>query len=137
QSLHASRPSRLCAQAQSIDDMPFRKQAYTEYTRWVFCKLYERPNCGPIEFGFKHLLGGVVQAMMSPSGSIVSSLENVNGFLVVNTPPDDLSRTDFKQEGVIPKEENPSEQSRLGIFLRKEIFEGVMIRIQNAFVHDV
>nr|GEY87631.1 hypothetical protein [Tanacetum cinerariifolium] len=27
QSFHASRPSRLCAQAQSVDDMPFRKQA--------------------------------------------------------------------------------------------------------------
>nr|GFB00197.1 hypothetical protein [Tanacetum cinerariifolium] len=28
QSLHVSRPSRLCAQAQSGNDMPFRKQAY-------------------------------------------------------------------------------------------------------------
>nr|GFA49712.1 hypothetical protein [Tanacetum cinerariifolium] len=31
---------------------------------------------------------------------------------------------------------NPTEQSRLGIFLSKEIFEGGMIRIHNAFVHD-
>nr|GEZ07483.1 hypothetical protein [Tanacetum cinerariifolium] len=38
-----------------------------------------------------------------PGGSIVASLENVNGFPTVNTPPDDLIRTDFKQEGVIPK----------------------------------
>nr|GEV70244.1 hypothetical protein [Tanacetum cinerariifolium] len=31
---------------------------------------------------------------------------------------------------------NPTEQSRLGIFLSKEIFDGGMIRIHNAFVHD-
>nr|GEU81195.1 hypothetical protein [Tanacetum cinerariifolium]GEY60004.1 hypothetical protein [Tanacetum cinerariifolium] len=80
QSLHASRPSRLCAQAQSVDDMPSCKQAYTEYTRW-----------------------SVVRAMMSPDGSIVASLENVNGFLAVNTSPDDLIHTDFEQEGVVPK----------------------------------
>nr|GEV42174.1 hypothetical protein [Tanacetum cinerariifolium] len=57
----------------------------------------------PIESGVKHLFGGVVRAMMSPGGSIVESLENVNGFLAVNTPPDDLIRTDFEQKGVIPK----------------------------------
>nr|GEV89304.1 hypothetical protein [Tanacetum cinerariifolium] len=98
--------------------------------------------------------------MMPPGGSIVASLENVNGFLAVNTPPDDLIRIDFEQKGV-PKvmlhileefvlvlgrhslnnkipcmEENPSEQSRLGIFLSKEIFKGGVIRIHNAFVHD-
>nr|GFA96133.1 reverse transcriptase domain-containing protein [Tanacetum cinerariifolium] len=55
QSLHVSRPSRLYAQAQSGDDMPFRKQAYS----------------GPIESGVKHLLGSVVWAMMSLGGSIV------------------------------------------------------------------
>nr|GEY46787.1 DNA-directed DNA polymerase [Tanacetum cinerariifolium] len=33
-------------------------------------------------------------------------------------------------------EENLMEQSRLGIFLSKEIFEGGVIRIHNAFVHD-
>nr|GEZ27801.1 hypothetical protein [Tanacetum cinerariifolium] len=85
------------------------------------------------------------QAMMSPDGSIVASLENVNGFLAVNTSPDDLICTDFKQEGVVPKvmlhifkefilllgrhpfynevphmEENPSEQSWFGILLVKE-----------------
>nr|GEW61508.1 hypothetical protein [Tanacetum cinerariifolium] len=41
--------------------------------------------------------------MMSPGGSIVVSLENINGFLAVNTPPDDLIRIDFEQEGVVPK----------------------------------
>nr|GEY37296.1 reverse transcriptase domain-containing protein [Tanacetum cinerariifolium] len=41
--------------------------------------------------------------MMSPGGSIMASLENINGFLAVNTPPDDLIRTDFKQERVVPK----------------------------------
>nr|GEZ12599.1 hypothetical protein [Tanacetum cinerariifolium] len=86
------------------------------------------------------------QAMMSPDGSIVASLENVNGFLAVNTSPDDLICTDFKQEGVVPKvmlhifkefilllgrhpfynevphmEENPSEQSWFGILLVKEV----------------
>ncbi|GKF10987.1 hypothetical protein Tco_0048913 [Tanacetum coccineum] len=33
QSLHASRPSRLCARAQSVDDMPFRTRACMGYTR--------------------------------------------------------------------------------------------------------
>ncbi|GKF08589.1 hypothetical protein Tco_0042813 [Tanacetum coccineum] len=43
QSLHASRPNRLCARARSVDDMPFRIRACKDYTRWVFCKLYGRP----------------------------------------------------------------------------------------------
>ncbi|GKE70741.1 hypothetical protein Tco_1528813 [Tanacetum coccineum] len=34
------------------------------------------------------------------------------------------------------KEENPPEQSRLGIFFSKEIFEGGVICIHNAFVQD-
>nr|GEY64487.1 hypothetical protein [Tanacetum cinerariifolium] len=37
-------PSRLCAQAQSKDDMPFHKQACTEYTQLVFYKLFGRPR---------------------------------------------------------------------------------------------
>nr|GEU87811.1 reverse transcriptase domain-containing protein [Tanacetum cinerariifolium] len=60
-------------------------------------------DCEPIKSEVKHLFGGVVQAMMSSGGSIVASLENVNGFLTVNTPPDDLIRTYFKQKGVVPK----------------------------------
>nr|GEU38724.1 hypothetical protein [Tanacetum cinerariifolium] len=43
-SLHASRPSWLCAPVQLVDNMPFRKQACKEYIRWVFCKLFERPK---------------------------------------------------------------------------------------------
>nr|GEV43703.1 hypothetical protein [Tanacetum cinerariifolium] len=93
QSLHASRTSRRCARAQSTDNMPFCKQAFLGIT----------VNCGLIESRVKHLLGGVVQAMMSPGGSIVASLENVNGFLAVYTPPDDLIRTDFGKKGVVPK----------------------------------
>nr|GEV15830.1 hypothetical protein [Tanacetum cinerariifolium] len=98
---------------------------------------------------------------MSSGGSIMASLKNVNSFLAVNTPLDDLIRTDFEQEGVVPKfaksanhgvlespqketmlsvsrgkKENPPEQSRLGIFFSKEIFEGGLIHIHNAFVHD-
>nr|GEZ59838.1 hypothetical protein [Tanacetum cinerariifolium] len=108
-------------------------------------------DSGPTEFEVKHLLGG---------GPIVASCENVNGFLVVYTPPDDLIRTDFEQKGVIPevmlhileefvlllgrhsldneipRMENLTEKSRLGIFLSKEIFEGGVIRIHNTFVHD-
>nr|GFA05858.1 reverse transcriptase domain-containing protein [Tanacetum cinerariifolium] len=53
----------------------------------------------------------------------MASLENINSFLAVNTSPDDLFRTDFKQEGVIPKEKNPPKQSRLGILLVKKILE--------------
>nr|GEX83723.1 hypothetical protein [Tanacetum cinerariifolium] len=60
-------------------------------------------DCGPIETGVKHLFGSVVQAMMSLDRSIMASLENVNGFLVVYTSPDDLIRIDFEQEGVVPK----------------------------------
>nr|GEV02329.1 hypothetical protein [Tanacetum cinerariifolium] len=118
-------------------------------------------DCGSIESEVKHLLGDVVQAMISPGMSIVANLENVNGFLAMNTPPDDLIRTDFEQEGVVLKvmhyifedfvlllgrhslnneiprmEENLSKQSRLRIFLSKEIFEGGVIPIHNAFVHD-
>nr|GFB13396.1 reverse transcriptase domain-containing protein [Tanacetum cinerariifolium] len=33
---NALRPNKLCAQARSVDDMPFRTQDYTEYTRWVY-----------------------------------------------------------------------------------------------------
>nr|GFB12084.1 hypothetical protein [Tanacetum cinerariifolium] len=60
-------------------------------------------DCGLIKSEVKHLFGGVVQALMSHGGSIVASLENVNGFLAVNTPPDDLIRIDLKQEGIVPK----------------------------------
>nr|GEU81210.1 reverse transcriptase domain-containing protein [Tanacetum cinerariifolium] len=60
-------------------------------------------DCGPIKLEVKRLFGGIVRAMMSPAGSIVASLENVNGFLSVNTSSDDLIRTDFEQEGVVPK----------------------------------
>nr|GEW01249.1 retrovirus-related Pol polyprotein from transposon TNT 1-94 [Tanacetum cinerariifolium] len=59
--------------------------------------------CGPIESGVKHLLGSVVQAMMFPGGSIVESLKNVNGFLAMYTPSDDLIHTDFEQKGVVPE----------------------------------
>nr|GEZ62643.1 hypothetical protein [Tanacetum cinerariifolium] len=58
---------------------------------------------GPIESGVKHLLGSVVRAMMSPGRSIVASLENVNGFLAMYTPSDDLIGTNFEQKGVVPK----------------------------------
>ncbi|GJS87803.1 hypothetical protein Tco_0770439 [Tanacetum coccineum] len=34
------------------------------------------------------------------------------------------------------KEENPPEQSHLRVFFSKEIFEGGVIRIHNAFVQD-
>nr|GEY93916.1 integrase, catalytic region, zinc finger, CCHC-type, peptidase aspartic, catalytic [Tanacetum cinerariifolium] len=65
-------------------------------------------DCGPIASGVKHLFGGVVRAMVSPSGSIMASLKNVNGFMAVNTPPDDLIRTDYEQEEVVPKSEGQS-----------------------------
>nr|GEX97288.1 hypothetical protein [Tanacetum cinerariifolium] len=60
-------------------------------------------DCGPVKTRVKHLFGGVVRAMMSPGGSIMASLENINGFLAVNTPPNDLICIDFKQEGVVQK----------------------------------
>nr|GEZ88370.1 hypothetical protein [Tanacetum cinerariifolium] len=41
--------------------------------------------------------------MISFSGSIVASLENVNGFLAMYTPSDDLIRIDFEQKGVVPE----------------------------------
>nr|GEY95570.1 hypothetical protein [Tanacetum cinerariifolium] len=62
-----------------------------------------RLDCEPIKNGFRHLLGGVVRAMMSPDGSIVASLENFNGFLTVYTCSDDLIRIDSEKKGVVPK----------------------------------
>ncbi|GKA20502.1 hypothetical protein Tco_0700491 [Tanacetum coccineum] len=100
---------------------------------------------------------------MSTGGTIVASHEDVMGFLAKNTTSNNLIRTDFKQKGYFPeicftaeeisplvlssfrvnyikvellKEQNPSEQSRLRIFLSEEILEGGMIRIYSAFVHD-
>nr|GEV45831.1 putative reverse transcriptase domain-containing protein [Tanacetum cinerariifolium] len=69
----------------------------------AFTNLINGLDCGPIKSKVKDLFGSVVQAMMSPGGSIVASLENVNGLLAVNTPPDDLIRPDFEQVGVVPK----------------------------------
>nr|GEY63396.1 hypothetical protein [Tanacetum cinerariifolium] len=161
QSLHASRPSGLCAQAQSADDMPFliaevrtaitndgtesskpSKERFQEFAnnssviggeRFRFNPFQQvidghehfitlRNNfltltsvtrfdqvvgitvdCGPIKSRVKQLFGSVVRVMMSLGGSIVATLENFNGFLAVNTPPDDLIRTDFEQERVVPK----------------------------------
>nr|GEV58319.1 reverse transcriptase domain-containing protein [Tanacetum cinerariifolium] len=58
---------------------------------------------GPVESRVKHLLGSVVLAMLSPDRSVVVSLDNVNGFLVVYTPSDDLIRTDFEKKRVVPE----------------------------------
>nr|GEV58320.1 reverse transcriptase domain-containing protein [Tanacetum cinerariifolium] len=58
---------------------------------------------GPVESRVKHLLGSVVLAMLSPGRSVVVSLDNVNGFLVVYTLSDDLIRTDFEKKGVVPE----------------------------------
>nr|GFB25878.1 hypothetical protein [Tanacetum cinerariifolium] len=60
-------------------------------------------DSGPIESGGKHLIGSVVQAMVSLGRSLVASLENINGFLAVYTPSDDFIRTDFEQKEVVPK----------------------------------
>nr|GFB92390.1 hypothetical protein [Tanacetum cinerariifolium] len=60
QSLHVLRPSRLCAQAQSGDDMLFHKQAYMEDTQLVFSKLFgmprERHRACPTRMHDSHLL---------------------------------------------------------------------------------
>nr|GEV88500.1 hypothetical protein [Tanacetum cinerariifolium] len=102
-------------------------------------------DCGPLKSKAKHLIGGVVWAMMSPGGSIMASLKNINGLLAVNTLPNDLIHINFKQEGVVPKvmlyifeefvllfgrhpfhnkvpcmEKNLLEQSQLGILLVKK-----------------
>nr|GEY56116.1 reverse transcriptase domain-containing protein [Tanacetum cinerariifolium] len=67
------------------------------------CKISKPWDCGPIKSEVKHLFGGVVRAMVSTDGSIVASLKNFSGFLAINTPPNDLIRINFKQEGVVPK----------------------------------
>nr|GEV53341.1 hypothetical protein [Tanacetum cinerariifolium] len=103
QSLHASRPSRLCAQAQShFISLRNLSLTLTNVTRFDEV-LGIMVDSGPIESRLKHLLGSVVRAMMSPGGSIVASLENVNGFLAVYTPSDDFIRIDFKKKGVVPE----------------------------------
>nr|GEV92284.1 putative ribonuclease H-like domain-containing protein [Tanacetum cinerariifolium] len=101
--------------------------------------------------------------MMSPDGSIIASLKNINGFLAVNTPPDDLIRTDFKQEGIVPKvllhifeefvillgrhpfnnkvprmEENPSEKSWLGVlFVKKKVSTIQIVSAASIVVNTV
>nr|GEZ95624.1 hypothetical protein [Tanacetum cinerariifolium] len=55
-----------------------------------------------------HLFGGDtgllnVWAVLSPGGSIVASLENVNGFMAMYTPSDDLIHIDFEKKGVVPE----------------------------------
>nr|GEV44687.1 hypothetical protein [Tanacetum cinerariifolium] len=120
-------PSRLCTQAQSGDDILFHKQAYMEYTQLVFCKLFGMPRehhraCPTrmhdslllsfqgyvLKHGLipppEHLFRGdtgLLNVHGVPRGSIVASLENVNGFLAVYTPSDDLISTDFKQKRVV------------------------------------
>nr|GEX80644.1 reverse transcriptase domain-containing protein [Tanacetum cinerariifolium] len=151
QSLHVLRPSRLCAQAQLGDDRPFHKQACMEYTQLVFCKLSGRPREHHITF---------------PTMKHDSHLLSFQGYILNHgliPPPDHLFGVirDFKQKGVVLKivlhifkefvlllgrhflnnevpcmEENPPEQSRLGIIFSKEIFDGGVIRIHNAFVQD-
>nr|GEZ19077.1 hypothetical protein [Tanacetum cinerariifolium] len=91
------------------------------------------------------MLQGLVGFVLELDRFIVARLENINGFLAVNTPPDDLIRIDFEQERVVPKvmlyifkefvlllgrhpfhnkvplmEENPPKQSPLGILLVKK-----------------
>ncbi|GJR64163.1 hypothetical protein Tco_0010228 [Tanacetum coccineum] len=46
-------PSRLCARAQLVDDMPFRTRACMEYTRWVFCKRYGMPKVRHLVYSTK------------------------------------------------------------------------------------
>nr|GEZ46995.1 reverse transcriptase domain-containing protein [Tanacetum cinerariifolium] len=69
----------------------------------------------------------------NPWVSPVHCVPKKGGFTVVENEENELITTRLVTGW---REENPSEQSRLGIFLSKEIFEGEMIRIHNAFVHD-
>ncbi|GJY00361.1 hypothetical protein Tco_0357379 [Tanacetum coccineum] len=56
------------------------------------------------ESGIKDILLAVkICTEMSPGESIVGKLEYVESFFAVHTPPDHLIRTDFEQEGVVPK----------------------------------
>ncbi|GKD05853.1 hypothetical protein Tco_1180827, partial [Tanacetum coccineum] len=58
---------------------------------------------GPKESGIEDFSCCVVSTVMSTGGTIMASHENVESFLAVHTSPDHLIRTNFKQEGVIPK----------------------------------
>nr|GEW43977.1 hypothetical protein [Tanacetum cinerariifolium] len=108
---NASRPSGLCAQVRSIDDMPFRIRAsrgVPNLAKRDFKNLQTtRASLVGSAFASTHFDSNRQPRCCSgddvPDGSIVASLENINGFLAVNTPPDDLIRTDFKQERVFPK----------------------------------
>nr|GEW95734.1 hypothetical protein [Tanacetum cinerariifolium] len=110
-SLHASRPSRLCAQAQLGDDTPFQvRSAITDDGTGVpnlvkrFFKNLQTTRALLVGSAFASThFDNVVWAMMSPGESIVASLKNVNGFLAMYIPSDDLIRTDFEQKGVVPE----------------------------------
>nr|GEX72357.1 hypothetical protein [Tanacetum cinerariifolium] len=80
---------------------------------------------GPKESSIKDLFSDEVSTMMSLRGSIVMVGRYVLSSFSVNNI-----------EIKLLEEQNPPEQSRVGILFGKEILEGGMIRMHYAFVHD-
>nr|GEV84102.1 reverse transcriptase domain-containing protein [Tanacetum cinerariifolium] len=60
------------------------------------------PTCMTLELADR-LISHPVGVAEDVYVKVVASLENVNGFLAVYTPFDDLINTDFKQKGVVPE----------------------------------
>nr|GFC57698.1 hypothetical protein [Tanacetum cinerariifolium] len=83
------------------------------------------------------------KAMDTLDGCRMRQFSNHIDFGFVNLNPilrdlmaEDDALFDHKVTLLPIQKKNPTEQSRLGIFLSKEIFEGGMIRIHNDFVHN-
>nr|GEV07858.1 hypothetical protein [Tanacetum cinerariifolium] len=145
QSLHALRPSRLCAQARSIDAMPFPYTSLYGVNTMGVLKAVRKAqrassSLSDLEAWFsptvlsKILFKPRTTPMAKSLASHISSKEFVLllGRHSLNNEIPRMVVCKIKK----PEEEHPSKQSRLGIFLSKEIFEGGVIRIHNAFVHD-
>nr|GEU99123.1 hypothetical protein [Tanacetum cinerariifolium] len=129
QSLHASRPSKLCAQAQSVDDMPFHTRAYTKVicgSKTVSDTVLKHDLCELVIVKVRTVITNDSTGSSKPSKERFREFANNSGVV----GGERFRFNPFRQE------ENPPEQSHLEIFFSKEIFEGGVIRIHNAFVQD-
>nr|GFB78829.1 reverse transcriptase domain-containing protein [Tanacetum cinerariifolium] len=87
-------------------DLPFELMCNaSDFAIGVVLGQCQEKNFRPIHYASKTMTEAeshytmTEKEMLVVVGSIVASLENVNGFLSVNTPPDDLVHTDLNKKG--------------------------------------